>query len=73
MRNKTGIQTIRNIGVAGNGGVFPVFLGGGGYGGGVHLKNPQWKKCQKKSRESRKLEAPKWMDVPRLDIFGENS
>ena len=27
MRNKTGIQTIRNIGVAGNGGVFPVFLG----------------------------------------------
>lgn len=36
VRNKTGIQTIRNIGVAGNGGVFPVFLGGGGYGGGVH-------------------------------------
>ena len=50
---------IRNICIAGNGGVSPVFWGVAE----CSLKKPTVEKMTKRSRESRKLEAPKWMDI----------
>ena len=51
---------------------YPCFCGGGCVGG-HSFKNPQWGKRSKEKQESGKLEAPRWMDVPGLDIPGKDS
>lgn len=68
---KTGIQTIRNICVAGNGGVFPVFCGGGGYAREGSLKKPTVEKGLKEKQGIQEAGSPQMDGCSTFGYFWE--